>query len=80
MARPKSKDWGALNVSVDKKVLRAFRKACKARGHTLTWVIENAMRYYVEHPQSNGWALESPEGAAPKRVRRSKQSGVKSDA
>lgn len=77
IGRPKVKDWAALNVSVDYPLLKAFRKACQERGHTLTWVIENAMRYYVEHPQANGWAVPKPEK---KRVRTSKESGVKSSA
>ena len=33
-----------------------FKRECKRRGRKQSWVIENAMRYYVEHPQAGGWS------------------------
>jgi len=32
-----------------------FKRECKKRGRKMSWVIENAMRYYIAHPQANGW-------------------------
>jgi len=33
-----------------------FKRECKRRGRKQSWVIENAMRYYVDHPQAGGWS------------------------
>lgn len=32
-----------------------FKRECKRRGHTFSWVLSAAMRYYVTHPYANGW-------------------------
>jgi len=43
-------------VTISNRVLiTEFKRQCKLRGRKQSWVIENAMRYYIEHPQANGW-------------------------
>jgi len=43
-------------VSISNQTLVSdFKIQCKKRGRKMSWVIENAMRYYNEHPQANGW-------------------------
>lgn len=62
VGKRKVKDWALFTASVDYSVLKAFRRACRERGHTATWVIENAMRYYIDHPRANGWSDYEREG------------------
>ena len=50
---------GAVRYSVsisNKSLVDRFKLECKKRGRKQSWVIENAMRYYNEHPGSGGWA------------------------
>lgn len=43
------------SVSVSSKTLvQQFRQECKRRGRQQSWVIENAMRFFVDHPQASG--------------------------
>ena len=43
------------SVSIsNRSLVDKFKSECKKRGRKQSWVIENAMRYYIEHPQASG--------------------------
>ena len=35
-------------------LVERFKRECKRRGRKQSWVIENAMRFYIEHPSASG--------------------------
>lgn len=42
-------------VSVpNKSLIERFKSECKKRGRSQSWVIQNAMRFFIEHPQASG--------------------------
>ena len=43
------------SVSIsNRSLVDKFKSECKKRGRKQSWVIENAMRYYIDHPQASG--------------------------
>lgn len=48
-----------------------FKRECKRRGHSQSYVITQAMRYFISHPYAKGWGEngESKGGEGPKRVK-----------
>lgn len=41
--------------AASQRLVDDFKAACRARGRKYSWVLSGAMRYYVAHPQANGW-------------------------
>lgn len=54
--RPKGKDWALFTAKIPVQLLSDFKRACLDRGHQQTWVIVNAMAWFVKHPRANGWS------------------------
>lgn len=45
-----------------------FKRECRRRGHTYSWVLTAALRYYVTHPYANGWGTGGEASATKKKV------------
>ncbi len=57
-----------LTFSVSSKRLADdFKRECERRGHSQSYIIESAMRYFVEHPHSHGFSNGGEEAQAKKR-------------
>ena len=44
-----------LSIS-SQSLVEDFKRECKRRGRKQSWVMENAMRYYIDHPQASEWS------------------------
>ena len=70
MGKEKQKrDSPVFTVTVSsRRLLDDFKSACRKRQMKYSTVVSSAMRYFVQHPHSNGWGTNGGEEEKKKRA------------